>query len=220
MTFLVPVFLSAAQPTAGVPLPEGHRPFGPASRDDVLDGWETFIEDARPSANCAHIDQPMVQPLNPPQRERAVALLHRPKVRLLSEREASRLLGVERRKGRPLASTLFERALEEMRQRRHRAQVERRDSWSRAEQEEFDKLIVRFATGDHQRYRPYLVRAVSKFGDGHGGAPFMEGRLCDADLHLSTLVFSYTIPPSVKVPTIVFLPRRSTRVIASVLVGW
>lgn len=162
----------------------------------------------------------MIRPLNPPHREEGVAMLSEATSRELTDAEAARLLGIERREGQPLAVTVFERFLEEMRQRKHRAEVERRDSWSLADQQEFERLSTRLATGDQLAYRPYIVRAVSKFGDGHGGAPTMYGDLCGDDLHLVALVFSYTIPPSVAVPTIVFLPRPPIRVVATVQVAW
>ncbi|HEX8643737.1 MAG TPA: hypothetical protein VF702_07460 [Allosphingosinicella sp.] len=98
--------------------------------------------------------------------------------------------------------------------------VERLGSWSVADQQELERLTARFADGEHRRYRPHLVRAVSKFGDGHGGAPTMFGDLCGGILRLMTLTFSYTIPPSVPVPTIVFLPRPPERVVATVEVAW
>lgn len=48
----------------------------------------------------------------------------------------------------------------------------------------------------------------------------MFGDLCGGILRLMTLTFSYTIPPSVPVPTIVFLPRPPERVVATVEVAW
>jgi hypothetical protein len=213
--------LAIAQPPETVPIPEGHREFGPPVRSEVLQGWETFIGDAPIEwSNCAYIGQPMIVPTNPPQREIAVAMLSRVAVRRLSESAAARLIGAERRRGQRLSTTLFERHLDEMRQRKHRAEVERRDSWSVADQRELERLTARFESGDHGRYRPYLVRAVSKFGDGHHGPPMMYGDLCDGVLRLMALTFSYTIPPSVRVPAVVFLPRPPQSVVATVNVSW
>lgn len=209
----------AAQTPESVPLPPGHRRFGPPLRSEILEGWETFIEDApNASTNCADIGQPMILPTNPPQRERAVEMLSRAVVKRLGETAAARLIGVDRQRGERLAVTVFERYLDAMRQRKHRAEVERRDSWSVADQQELDRLTARLEAGDHRRYRPYLVRAVSKFGDG--GPPMMFGDLCGSILRLMTITFSYTIPPSVPVPAVVFLPRRPERVVATVEVGW
>lgn len=220
LEILALMFSAATQATPEIPVPEGHRPFGAPVREDVLEGWETFVADIPAPRNCEGIGQPMIRPLNPPHREEGVAMLAAVPVRELSDGEAARLLGVDAQPGRALASTLFEDSLTKMRARKYRAEVERRDSWSVADEQELARLVARFETGDHNGYRPYLVRAVSKFGDGHDGAPTMYGDLCDGDLHLQTLVFSYTIPPSERVPAIVFLPRAPERVIASVMVAW
>lgn len=221
LSALVLPVLAFAQTPEAVPVPEGHRPFGPPLRSDVLPGWETFIEDAaNPTTNCAEIGEPMVVPTNPPQREIAVGMLANVVVRRLSESEAARLIGVERSHGQRVATTVFARYLTEMRQRKHRAEVERRDSWSVADQRDLERLTARFESGDHRRYRPYLVRAVSKFGDGHDGPPMMFGDLCGGVLRLMTLTFSYTIPPSVRLPTVVFLPRAPQSVVATVTVAW
>ena len=161
----------------------------------------------------------MIVPTNPPQRELAVEMLSSVAFRELSESEAASLIAVERRPGQRLATTVFGEYLSEMGQRKHRAEVERRDSWSVADQRDLERLTARFESGDHRRYRPYLVRAVSKFGDGHGGSPTIFGDLCGGVLRLLTLTFSYTIPPSVRVPTVVFLPRPPDRVVATVTVA-
>ena len=210
--------LAAAQTPDTVPVPPGHRRFGPPLRSEIIPGWETFIGDVPRSATCVSIDLPMVRPLNPPQRAVGVAMLSSASFRRISDREAARLIGIAHRRGQPLAVTVFEGDLDEMRQRRHRAMVERRDSWSVADQRDFDALTARLATGEPRRYRPYLVRGVSKFGDG--GAPMMFGQMCGDELQLLTLTFSYTIPPSERVPAVVFMLRPPQRVIASVQVAW
>lgn len=198
---------STAQTPESVPLPEGHRRFGPPLRSDVLEGWETFVGDApNPTIDCADIGQPMIVPINPPHRERAIEMLSNVVVRRLSETTAARFVAVKRQRGESLATTVFKRYLEDMRRRKHRAEVDRRDSWSVADQQELERLTARLATGDHRRYRPYLVRAVSKFGDG--GAPMMFGDLCGAVLRLMTLTFSYTIPPSVPLPPLFSCPAH------------
>lgn len=63
--------------------------------------------------------------------------------------------------------------------------MERRDSWSNFVRQELERLTARFVAGDHRGYRPYLVRSVSKFGDG--GMPVMLGDLCGCVLRLMTL---------------------------------
>ena len=210
--WLLSLLLAPVQPPQEAPLPEGHRPLGPPLREDVIPGWETFIQDIPRQRDCSNIGQPMIVPLNPPHRETGVRMLRKRPFRRLGEREAARLIGTDRRPGQVFAATVFENYLDEMRRSMEHG-------WSLADKKNLEELTARFATGAHRGYRPYLVRAVSKFGDGHGGAPVMFGDLCGDDLHLQTLVFSFTVPPSTKVPAVVFLPRAPKRVIASVLVA-
>jgi hypothetical protein len=79
--------------------------------------------------------------------------------------------------------------------------------WGPLREKELASLTAEHERGDHRTCRPYLVRGVAKFGDGHGGPPYMMGALCGGDLFLVTHVFSYAVPPSVRMPAIVFLPR-------------
>lgn len=81
------------------------------------------------------------------------------------------------------------------------------------------RFTADYERGDHRNYRPYLVRGVAKFGDGHGGPPHMIAALCGDDLFLVTHVFSYTVPPSERVPAVVFLPRLPKRIWAWVEVA-
>lgn len=201
------------------PVPPGSGSSGPPAGSELLEGWETSLDDIPPASDCENIGQPMIQPLNPPHREQGVAILSDVAFLLIPDEEAARLLGLPPAGEKPLATAIFRAFLDEMRQRKHRALVERSDSWSVADQRELETLNARFETGDHSRYRPYLVRAVGKFGDGHGGPPHMGGDLCGGDLHIGSLTFSYTIPPSVPVPAVVFLPRAPQRVIATVMVA-
>ena len=210
--------LAAAQPPENVPVPPGHRPFGQALRSEVIPGWEVFIADVPRLSGCTEINE-MVYALNPPQRDEAVGMLATVPVRRISERQAAHLIGMSARGGEPLATTMFRALIDQLEeQKRHAGDPD--GGWSVANQEQLDQLTVRFAAGAHRRYRPYLVRAVSKFGDGHGGRPTMFGSICGRTLLLTTLTFSYTIPPTVRVPAVVFLPAPPERVIATVTVAW
>jgi hypothetical protein len=211
--WLLYLLLAPTNPAQEIPVPPGHRTYGPPLREEVIPGWETFIEDIPPSKDCANIGMPMVVPLNPPHREKAVAMLRKRPFRRLSEAEASRMVETDRRDGQALATTVFQKYLDDMRRSMERG-------WSLADKKNLEELTARFTAGDHRAYRPYLVRAVSKFGDGHGGAPFMVGDLCGGDLHLQTLTFSYTVPPSVRVPAVVFLPRPPKRIISTARYAW
>src|SRR5205085_9735117 len=115
-----------AQPREDVPLPPGHRPLGPPLRSEVIPGWETFLEDVQMNrGDCTEIGQWRIQPLNPPQRQIGVTRLAKVPILGVSESEAARLLGIAYRRGQPLAVTILETQLADMRARKHRAEVER-----------------------------------------------------------------------------------------------
>lgn len=178
--------------------------------------------------DCDALSEPRVWALNPPEREEAVRRLEKDIALPLSEAEAARLLrrGLEPRK--PLATALLEERLDRLRSVRDCIILRRRDrclteneglGFGPLDEEKLAKLTADYKRGDHRNYRPYLVRAVAKFGDGHGGPPYMFGALCGGDLFLVTGVFSYTVPPSVRVPAVVFLPRPPERIWSSVYVA-
>lgn len=218
MAWLTLLFLFAATQTPEtVPVPPGHRRFGPPLRSDVIPGWDVFPGDVPRLSHCTEINE-MVVALNPPQRDEAVQMLATVPFRQISDQRAAHLLGMNVRRGEALATTRLQASIDELREQKRLELEEQRGSWSVADQQLLDELVMKFAAGAHRRYRPYLVRAVSKFGDG--GRPSMFGSMCGRTLLLTTLTFSYTIPPTVRVPAVVFLPAPPDRVIASVTVAW
>jgi hypothetical protein len=217
--FLAFALLVVLQRPGEVPVPPGHRPFGPALRSEVIPGWEIFAADLPPLTGCTEINE-MVYALNPPHRDEAIRMLERTPFRRISDRRAAQFLGMTVRGREALATTVFQRLIDALRERKRRQLEEQQGSWSVADQRQLDQLTASFAAGAHRGYRPYLVRGVSKFGDGHGGRPTMFGSLCGRTLRLHTLTFSYTIPPTVRVPAVVFLPAAPERVLATVQVAW
>jgi hypothetical protein len=161
----------------------------------------------------------MVWALNPPEREQAVRRLEKEFALPLSDSEAARLLRRGLEKGKPLATALLEGRLDQLRDLRdcillrRPCRAENRGlGWGPLDERKLARLTAEHERGAHRDYRPYLVRGVAKFGDAHGGPPYMMAALCGGDLFLVTHVFSYTVPPSVRVPAIVFLPRRPERI--------
>jgi hypothetical protein len=59
--------------------------------------------------------------------------------------------------------------------------------------------------------RPYLVRAVARRGDN----PYFFGDFCTGDLHLENAVISPSIPPSLRLPVVVYLEAPLRRVYAT-----
>lgn len=178
--------------------------------------------------DCDSLSEPRVWALNPPEREEAVRRLEKDIALPLSEAEAARLLRRALEPGKPLATALLEERIDQLRSVRDCIILRQRDrcrgeneglGFGPLDEKKLAELTADHQRGDHRHYRAYLVRGVAKFGDGHGGPPYMFGALCGGDLFLVTGVFSYTVPPSVRVPAVVFLPRPPERIWSSVLVA-
>jgi hypothetical protein len=219
---LLALAMATAQPLPP-PAQEPSSPPLPASQE-LIEGWEVSPGAGPPKGDCDD-SEVTVRALNPPEREEAVRLLEKDIARPLSEAEAARLLGRGLQHEKPLATALLEERLDQLRSVRDCIMLRQFDrckpenegiGWGPADEAELGKLVADYERGDHRIVRPYLVRGVAKFGDGHGGPPVMLGGLCGGDLLLTTFVFSYTDPPSERVPAVVFLPRPPERIWASV----
>jgi len=218
--------MATAQPLPA-PGQEPNSPSAPPSRE-LIEGWEVSPESGPRNQDCDGLGETRVRALNPPEREEAVRRLENVIALPLGEAEAARLLRRGLEQGRPLATALLEERIDQLRsvrdcvivRKRDRCRPEDRDAgWGPLDEEKLASLTADHERGDHRKYRPYLVRGVAKFGDGHGGPPYMFGGLCGGDLFLVTGVFSYTVPPSVRVPAVVFLPRPPERIWAWVHVA-
>ena len=73
---------------------------------------------------------------------------------------------------------------------------------------------------DLSAHRPYLVRAAARLQDEYPGLPAYFAAVCGRDLHVVSLVFSYTIPPSARAPAVLYLTARPQRVHAWAEVAW
>ena len=218
--------MAIAQPLPA-PGQQPPSPSAPPSRE-LIGGWEVSPGSGPRTRDCDSLSEPRVWALNPPEREEAVRRLENDIALPLSEAEAARLLrrGLERAK--PLATALLEERIDRLRSVRDCIILHQRDrcrpeneglGFGPLNEKKLAQLTADYKRGDHRNHRPYLVRGVAKFGDGHGGPPYMFGALCGGDLFLVTGVFSYTVPPTVRVPAIVFLPRPPERIWAWVEVA-
>jgi hypothetical protein len=223
---LVAMAMAIAQP----PPTPGQQPSSPPapSSQELIEGWEVSRVTAPPSRDCDGLSEPMVWALNSPEREATVRRLENDVALPLDEAEAARLLRRGLEHGKPLATALLEERLDRLRSVRDCIILRQSDrcrpenkglGWGPLDEQQLARLLADHERGDHRSYRPYLVRGVAKFGDGHGGPPHMIAALCGGDLFLVANVFSYTVPPSVRVPAVVFLPRPPKRIWAWVEVA-
>lgn len=217
-------FVALAMAVAG-PVPAPGQPSSAPSAlpaQEPIPGWEVSPETDAARRDCDRPREVMARALNPPQRQEAVRLLEKDIALPLSDAEAARWLGRRLDHAKRLATALLEERLDQLRSVRDCIKLRKLDrckrendhlGWGPSDEEELGRLAAAYERGDHRHVRPYLVRGVAKFGDGHGGGPpVMLGGLCGDDLTLVTFVFSNETPPSERVPAVVFLPRRPARI--------
>lgn len=173
-----------------------------------IDEWETPNLFPAAIEGCDQIPTPLVQALKDSARDQSIAILADVSAVQLTDEDAARLIDVSLDTNTSLASTLVATDLDELRARRHRAVVERRDSWTGADEVELASLSESYTAGDYQDYRPYLVRAVAK-NEATGG---FYASVCEGDLYVEHGSLGRSVPPSTRVPLVVFLRQPPSRV--------
>lgn len=213
---LLLLFFQDHPPLPGEPLPKGHVPYGtPPTRDRMIRGWEFLRTDIPELGACEQLDEPLTVPVSRSRLAEAIRLLRHVSARPLADAEAARFIDENAEGAEPLSVRRVQSFL-------------RFIGWDGEEppkhyvSDESDIRLIkqRLKDGYYDRYRPYLVRAATKWPEGEQGTPVMGGVLCQSGLVIHNLLFSYTIPPSAKQPVVVFLPREPGRVYPLITVGW
>ncbi len=181
---------------------------GLSDEQPLNDEWETPRSSLPSAEDCGQIETVLIHPVSPSLRDQGIALLSDVSLVELSDEDAARLIDVPNHTHVPLATALVAAELDELRARRHRAVVERKDSWTGGDEVDLAALSSRYDAGDYQSFRPYLVRAVAK-NEGTGG---FYASLCKSDLRIEHGSLGHSIPPSTRVPLVVFLRQPPQRV--------
>ena len=126
----------------------------------------------------------------------------------LSDENAARLIDAPWEENISLASALVANELDELRARKHRAEVERRDSWNGNNEAALNAQSLKYAAGSYEDYKPYLLRAIAK-NEGTGA---FYAFICSSGLYIEHGSLGHSIPPSTKVPLVVFLRQQPHRV--------
>jgi hypothetical protein len=189
----------------------GAQPGRDAASPPLVEGWEVPVERIANFDDCDLVEPPLVRAVSPPLRDEGITMLADGPVVELTDVEAARLTGAPRQNDVPSATILLADFLDEMRARKHRAEVERRDSWSVADENELVALSARYAAGGHRSYKPYLVRAVAK----HEGTGHFYAGLCGGDLQIVHGSLGRSTPPSTRVPLVIYLSQQPHRVFAT-----
>lgn len=165
------------------------------------DEWENPNSFPAAIETCDEIPTSLLHEVTRPEREQSIASLTDVSTIQLTEEEAARLIDVPRLGDTSLASSLVAAELDALRARKHRAVVERRDRWSRVDEAVLASLSESFAAEVYETYRPYLVRAVAK----NEGTGRFYASMCEDALYVHHGSLGRSIPPSTRVPIVVFL---------------
>jgi hypothetical protein len=186
-----------------------------ANTEDVnrilpLDSWEAADGARRPAlASCTEIPSALVVPLPEQARPAAITRLESVETVALDDAEAAGLLSLppsSDHQGATLAARLVDEAIEQV------YQAQRTGDWSVAFPHRLDALEELARSGVTSRLRPFLVRAIAKIE--HTGG--FEVGLCGDTLQIVHGSLGHRVPPSTRVPLVVFLEHAP----ASLYVSW
>ena len=208
---LIALMLQTYPTPETVPLPEGHARFGTEiRRTDMIPGWE--IHPAEAPTGCEEVAEPLTRPVTRETRSEAIERLRDVVVHELSESEAARLIGETRPTDRPLALSLLENYLADLRTRIHP---------NNNVAEQVARFDADLHTGRYSGLRPFLVRATARLQDEYPGLPGYFSGVCEnRSLYVISLIFSYTIPPTRRAPAVVFLREAPATVHAVAQFAW
>jgi hypothetical protein len=165
------------------------------------DSWE----DRPPQGlqGCTVVDSALLAPVPPAHRPEAIARLENVSVAELDRQQVWALLDLDTATDASGSSEDREATGEPS--ERHRYRI---GSWDRAERERLDRLRQLEGDPATATLRPFLVRAVAK----HEGTGAFFASICKDGLVITHGSLGHSVPPSVRLPVIVFLDRTPMRV--------
>jgi hypothetical protein len=162
---------------------------------------------------CVAIERPLVQPVSASLKVKGLTFLGKEDSREITEKVAADWLGITPAAGEHLAPELWNRAIGDLRQRKHRVEVERRDSWSQADEIELARMLDTPEGRGQFTDKPYLIRGV--WIEGRNDAPLILVDVCGDILKVTAATLASSPPKTTPWPVIVFLPSRPKEVISS-----
>ncbi|NOW48158.1 hypothetical protein FHW96_004342 [Novosphingobium sp. SG751A] len=186
------------------------------SNSTAADAWETrnstSPEKSAAFKDCEEIPRVLIQTVPNTARNKAIAMLDNISAIPMADRDAARLIEFPLKGRSSLSSTLVATEIAELNARKHQALDQNQGSWSLADSGELNSLSERYESGIYRTSRPYLVRAVAK--NEKTGRFFVSA--CKDDLYIEHGSLGHSIPPSIRVPLVVFLSHPPSKV----FVGW
>jgi len=177
------------------------------------DGHSTMLEDdweiAPPRSidfkSCITINHALIIPVTGERRPLAMSMLSNSSIFALDEQQAKTLVGPEKAS----ASAVVATAIVQLNVRRDRALSRHEGSWAKGREVQLDALeALRPTVGS---LVPYLVRATAK----HEATGQFHARTCGSSLLISHISLGDDVPPSIRVPIVVFLDDKPAQVFGS-----
>jgi hypothetical protein len=164
---------------------------------------------------CVAIERPLVQPAGASLKVKGLLSLGKGDFKEITEKAAADWLGITLRAGERLTPALWNRTASDLRQRKYRAEVERRGSWSQADEIELARMLDTPEGRGQFTAKPYLVRAV--WIEGRVDAPLILADICGDVLKVTAATLASSPPKTTPWPVVIFLPSRPREVISSTI---
>lgn len=180
---------------------------------DVLpptETWESIVQPETNPASCVKIDDALVLPVLSDKRADAITLLESVPYVALDEGRASSLTEQWTPKANAYVSAtrLVAVTIALLEEREVLVTTKHVGGFSLADKNRLDGLRKLMQSQSLSKLMPYLVRGIVK-NEWTGG---FSAALCDGDLWISHLSLGVRVPPSRRVPVVVFLEKAPAHV--------
>lgn len=187
---------------------QGNQVNRPMHGDELMpgaDAWEKVMSANVDRRTCFEVSRELIVQVIPEMRQEALVLLELEPSIPLDVQSASRLIGPQK----ATISELIDALLWQLENKRIRFVREKKGNWTGFDEGRVDELQA--MKRNHQDLFPYLVRSVAK-NESTGG---FGARVCAQDTLLVThFSLGHFVPPSVRVPLVIFLSRAPKAVYA------
>jgi hypothetical protein len=176
------------------------------------DSWESDPTQLATNPSCVELDRSLVAPVPAVTRADAVAKLDKVSAVALNENETAAILDLKSGVNEASARGRIKSAIAKLEEQKRLELEQRIGSWGPLDEERLAKLQNFGSSGLPAKLMPYLVRGIAK-NEFTGGFYVTK---CGYDIFVGQGSLGHSVPPSIRLPVIVFLDHLPT----NVYVGW
>lgn len=188
--------------------------FSPCSAESsVATSWESEGVKQKPTSSlCTPVEPALILPTIASQRSDAIAQLEHSPIIEIDERTAARMVEASGPKDiGDSASSITDKAIAALEERKRRELVYHEGSWSLADQSRLNDLEALKKNGGLSSLRSFLVRAIAK--NEFTGA--FQASVCGKTLSITQSSLGKSTPASIPLPVVVFLKSAPTNLYLS-----